>query len=183
MWFVIDDFKDLNEMRNCCKSISYSEVKIITNQSGSLEIETNNRPAPVHTDQLWLDNPPRNVYLYCEKEGEGGETIVGCFPKFDSCELMNEFLTSFKFYYKRNSKEYKYTILDNNGVYRFSHSHRDMLSQIVDEQTRFLFNSYLDRLKNQASYIRLKAGQGIIINNHKCFHGRTAFSGPSALSA
>lgn len=172
MWKIINNLKSYKELLDSCPSKYYSTPRIVENTEDGLSIEKNNNLVHIHTDEFWLQRPPEKLYLYCELSGTGGDTLLGNFSDLHYSSKLENFLRSFTFLSNRGN----YNILSDD-LYKLHHSHSEMISQIKNNNDIEIFSKYLHNLKKITKVIYLSPGQGLIVNNHLCFHGRLAFTG------
>lgn len=180
MWKLFDGLNSYTELLQLNPSSSYSKPRVVQNVNCRNLIEQSNSLAHIHTDECWKELPPHKLYLYCEKAGEGGESLIGNFHEVKCSHELRAFLESFKFTMTKGNSKYSFKII-NNGIFRLHQTHRELAHQIKSKEMKNLFVSYLNELKNNTTVIKLLPKQGLIIDNQTSFHGRLNFEGSRKL--
>lgn len=181
MWTLVENVDSYRNLLSEFPSKYYSDPVFLESSDQSSLVEFSNSLLHVHTDRFWSSHPPSILYLYCESSAEsGGESLIGCFDNISFTEQQLNFMANFEFSIKKYNSSHTFNILEN-GIYRFNHSHADMMNQVTDLVEKELFSQIILKLKKHSNIVSLKSKQGLIINNHRCFHGRLAFIGRRSL--
>lgn len=180
MWKLFDGLNSYTELLKLNPSSIYSQPRVVQNDKCGNLIEHTNRLAHIHTDECWKEQPPQKIYLYCEKAGEGGESLIGNFHDVKCSHELRAFLERFEFTITKFDTEYSFKII-NNGIFKLHQTHRELANQIKSQVMKNLFVSYIDELKKNTTVIKLLPNQGLIVDNQTSFHGRLNFEGSRKL--
>lgn len=137
-----------------------------------------------HTDRSTLDNPPNILILYCKNQsGVGGESTL-----VDFKQVFEQLL--------KEQQDGSHPILEKDSVIFDDGKtrHKGSIIEKLDDGSYYLrfrndefgyFNSkifpYLNEFESKINankqLMKLKTGQGYIINNGRFLHGRSSFQG------
>lgn len=200
---VVDGFGPDND--KLIESFSPANLKLINSHYGQKEYITNdksiteknentdqlgytNNVIHLHSDLPFIDEIPRYQILHCmEPAPRGGENyIVDTAMVWDLLPASKRILAEQDIIFDRQQKNYSSTIsaplitLNEQGQFQQVRSSYFTVAPFCWEDVNKYYASYnlFHRVaQHLASQIKLLKGSYIIYDNHRCLHGRAAFTG------
>ncbi|SRR6266496_964997 len=140
---------------------------------------------PLHTDLSYVEQPPYFFLLHSvfNDTSQGGQTLL-C-DIYDVISMLShstfDCLKTSRFYFKppphySGEVQGKYPILSELVPFSYAIRFREDMIQYSNDLEKGAIEEFLNVLHSHTVHLDLLTDTAMVINNHRCLHGRTAFT-------